>query len=92
MVAAALAGLAATGASILVAEQKPDQLAAICGRVVVLDAGRVVLDGLATDVLANPRLADLGVAPPAAVRLRRAGDGMGLSATAVARLHGSLAP
>jgi energy-coupling factor transporter ATP-binding protein EcfA2 len=92
MVAAALAGLAATGASILVAEQKTDLLAAICGRVVVLDAGRLVLDGLATDVLANPRLADLGVAPPAAVRLRRAADGMGLSATAFARLDGSLAP
>ena len=37
-------------------------------------------------------LADLGVAPPASVRLRRAADGMGLSPAALARLDGSLAP
>jgi energy-coupling factor transport system ATP-binding protein len=92
MVAAALAGLAANGASILVAEQKTDLLAAICSRVVVLDAGRIVLDGLAAEMLADPRLADLGVAPPAAVRLRRAADERELSATAHARLVEALGP
>jgi len=91
MVGDALAGLAATGASILVAEQKTDLLAAICGRVVVLDAGRIVLDGLTTDVLANPRLADLGVAPPAAVRLRRAAEEAGLSERTLSRLDAALA-
>jgi energy-coupling factor transporter ATP-binding protein EcfA2 len=92
MVAAALAGLAAGGASILVAEQKTDLLAAICGRVAVLDAGRVVLDGIAGEILADPRLVSLGVAPPAAVRLRRAADELGLPATARARLDEALLP
>jgi len=86
MVAAALARLAAEGASILVAEQKTDLLAGICSRVVVLDAGRVVLDGIATEILADPRLTDLGVAPPAAVRLHRAAADAALPAAAVARL------
>ncbi len=86
MVAAALARLAAEGASILVAEQKTDLLAGICSRVVVLDAGRAVLDGIAAEILADPRLTELGVAPPAAVRLRRAAAGAALPAAALARL------
>ena len=72
------------------AEQKTDLLAAICGRVVVVDAGRIVLDGPAAEILADPRLADLGVAPPAAVRLQRAADQLGLSAAARARLEEAL--
>jgi energy-coupling factor transporter ATP-binding protein EcfA2 len=91
MVATALAGLAASGSSILVAEQKTDLLAAICSRVVVVDVGRVVLDGPATEVLADHRLAQLGVAAPAAVRLRRAADGASLSPTATTRLDAALA-
>lgn len=91
MVATALAGLAAAGSSILVAEQKTDLLAAMCSRVVVLDAGRVVLDGPAGDVLADPRLTELGVAAPAAVRLRRAADSLGLAGTASTRLDEALA-
>jgi energy-coupling factor transporter ATP-binding protein EcfA2 len=91
MVAAALASLAASGSSILVAEQKTDLLAAICSRVAVLDAGRLVLDGLAAEILADPRLAVLGVAPPAAVQLRRAAGDAGLSAPAAARLDQALA-
>ena len=75
MVADALAGLARGGASILVAEHKTDLLARICARVIALEAGRVVLDGPAGDVLADPRLPELGVAPPAPVRLARAADG-----------------
>jgi len=91
MVAAALAGLAANGASILVAEQKTDLLAGICSRIVVLDAGRAVLDGLAAEILADPRLTDLGVAHPAAVRLRRAAADADLAPAALARLEGALA-
>lgn len=91
MVAAALSGLAARGSSILVAEQKTDLLAAICSRVVALDAGRVALDGPAAAVLADSRLADLGVAAPAAVRLRRAADERGLAASERARLEEALA-
>jgi energy-coupling factor transporter ATP-binding protein EcfA2 len=91
MVAAALGALAANGASILVAEQKTDLLAGICSRVVAIDAGRVVLDGPAGEVLADPRLTDLGVAPPASVRLRRAAADRNLPAASVARLDGAIA-
>jgi energy-coupling factor transporter ATP-binding protein EcfA2 len=92
MVAAALAGLAAGGASILVAEQKTDLLAGICSRVVALEAGRVVLDGVAAEILGDPRLAGLGVTPPAAVRLRREADDANLPAPARARLDEALGP
>jgi energy-coupling factor transporter ATP-binding protein EcfA2 len=92
MVAEALAGLAASGASILVAEQKTDLLAGICSRVVALDGGRVVLDGIAAEILADPRLTKLGVAPPAAVRLQRAAADATLHAAALARLDDALMP
>lgn len=86
MVAAALAGLAAGGASILVAEQKTDLLLGICSRVLVIDSGRAVLDGPAAEILTGPQLADLGVAPPAAIRLRRAAVNASLPAATLARL------
>ena len=91
MVAEALARLAANGASILVAEQKTDLLAGICSRVVALDAGRVVLDGVAAEILEDPRLTRLGVAPPAEVRLRRAAVDARLSAAALASVEDALA-
>ncbi len=78
LVGNALAQLAAGGTSILVAEQKTDLLSRICGRVLVLDSGRVVLDGRAAEVLADPRLEELGVPLPSAIRLRRAIDAAGL--------------
>lgn len=78
LVGDALARLAADGASILIAEQKTDLLSRICSRVLVLDAGRVVLDGPVAEVLNDPRLDDLGVPMPSAVRLRRALDAAGL--------------
>ena len=88
LVGDAIARLAVDGASILVAEQKTDLLAATCARVVVLDAGRVALSGPAGEVLADQRLAALGVAEPSAVRLRRAADAAGIRS---ARLAGVLA-
>jgi energy-coupling factor transporter ATP-binding protein EcfA2 len=91
MVAAALARLAADGASILIAEQKTDLLAAICSRVVALASGRAVLDGLASEILADPRLAELGVAPPAAARLRRAAREANLERHVLAGLDRALA-
>ena len=91
MVADALAGLARDGSSILVAEQKTDLLARICARVVVLERGRVVLDDAAAAVLADPRLPDLGVAPPAPVRLERAAAEAHLPAASLERLRRSLA-
>ena len=78
LVADAIARLAAGGASILVAEQKTDLLAAVASRVVVLADGRVALDGPADEVLADPALGELGVAPPSAVRLRSALEAAGL--------------
>ncbi len=91
MVAEALARLALDGASILVAEHKTDLLAGICSRVVVLAAGRVALEGPAGAVLADSRLAELGVAPPAAVRLARAAREAGIPAASLARLEEVLA-
>jgi energy-coupling factor transporter ATP-binding protein EcfA2 len=71
LVGEAITRLAAGGASILIAEQKTDLLAAICGRVIALERGSVALEGPAAAVLANPRLDALRVEPPASVRLRR---------------------
>jgi energy-coupling factor transporter ATP-binding protein EcfA2 len=86
MVADALAELAAGGSSVLLAEQKTDLLAATCGRVVAIDGGRIVLDGPAADVLGDPRLAELGIVAPAAVRLHRAGRAAGLADAPLFRL------
>jgi energy-coupling factor transporter ATP-binding protein EcfA2 len=83
VVADALARLAATGASILIAEQKTDVLAAVASRIVVLDGGRAVLSGPTARVLADPRLPEVGVSPPAAVRLRAAWIGAGLDPNAI---------
>ena len=71
LVAEAIGRLTAAGASILIAEQRTDLLARLCDRVVVLDRGRVTLEGPASDVLADERLETLGVAAPSAVRLHR---------------------
>jgi energy-coupling factor transporter ATP-binding protein EcfA2 len=70
LVGVALRRLAETGVAILLAEHKTDLLDGLAGRVIVLDAGRIVLDGAAARVLADTRLPELGVAPPARVRLR----------------------
>jgi energy-coupling factor transporter ATP-binding protein EcfA2 len=82
-----LAHLAADGVSIVIAEQKTDLLAAICQRVVVLDGGRVMLDGPTASVLADPSLPALSVAPPAAVRLERAALAAGIPIASRARLR-----
>jgi energy-coupling factor transport system ATP-binding protein len=87
MVGEAIRSLAADGASILVAEQKTDLLADVVGEVVVLDGGRVVMRGPTEAVLGDPRLPEFGVAPPAAVSLRRAAADAGADA---ARLEEAL--
>ena len=83
LVADAIARLAAAGASILVTEQKADLLAEVASRVVVLANGRVVRDGPAGEVLADPHLAELGVAPPSVVRLKAALAAAGLDPAAI---------
>jgi energy-coupling factor transporter ATP-binding protein EcfA2 len=90
MVAAALADLATGGASILIAEQKTDLLAGICSRIVALSAGRAVLDGVAAEILADPRLRELGVAPPATVELRQRAAGAQLPPAVLRRLEKAL--
>lgn len=72
LVGEALRGLAATGTALLIVEHKTDLLDGLCSRIVVLDAGRIVLDGPAGDVLADPRLVGWGVEPPSRIRLGRA--------------------
>jgi energy-coupling factor transport system ATP-binding protein len=78
LVAEAIERLAGGGASILVAEQKTDLLARVADRVVVLAAGRIALSGSAGEVLADPRLVELGVEEPGAIRLRRMAISAGL--------------
>jgi energy-coupling factor transport system ATP-binding protein len=78
LVGDAIARLAADGASILVAEQKTDLLAGVASTVVVLADGTVVLEGRADEVLSDPRLPELGVPEPSAVRLRRAAEAAGI--------------
>jgi energy-coupling factor transporter ATP-binding protein EcfA2 len=88
MVADAIARLASEGASILVAEQKTDLLAAVASEVVVLVDGGIALRGPVDEVLADPRLTELGVAEPAAVRLRRAAGAAGIDTARLDRaLH-----
>ncbi|MBA2719261.1 MAG: ABC transporter ATP-binding protein [Chloroflexi bacterium] len=72
LVGEALRALAGTGASLLIAEHKTDLLDEVCGRIIVIDGGRIVLDGPTAAVFDDPRLAELGVEPPARARLSRA--------------------
>ena len=83
LVADAIRRLADDGASILVAEQKTDLLADVATRVIVLDQGRIALDGPVADVLADERLPALGVAEPSMVRLRRLVGAAGLDASLI---------
>ena len=60
LVGTALRELAATGTALLVVEHKTDLLDGLCSRVLVVDDGRIALDGPAREVLADPRLEALG--------------------------------
>jgi energy-coupling factor transporter ATP-binding protein EcfA2 len=71
LVGDAIRRLAGEGRPILIAEQRTDLLAEVCDRVIVLHEGRIALEGPTAEVLADPRLRQLGVAEPSAVRLRR---------------------
>jgi energy-coupling factor transporter ATP-binding protein EcfA2 len=83
LVADALARTAReTGAGVLLVEHKTDVLARIADEMVVLADGRVALAGDAAAVLADPRLAELGVEPPSRVRLQRRLAAAGVEPTA----------
>ena len=73
-----------TGAGILLIEHKTDLVARLAAKVLVLDQGRVALRGTSADVLADPALEGLGVAPPSAIRLARAAERAGVQLPAVA--------
>jgi len=83
LVGEALRGLASSGTALLIVEHKTDLLDGLCDRVVVLDEGRIVLDGPVTSVLEDERLVPLGVDPPSRVRLSRALATGGLDPAAV---------
>lgn len=85
LVGEALRELAATGTAMLVAEHKTDLLEGLCSRIVVLDGGRIVLDGEAAEVLGDDRLAAWGVEPPSRIRLARAVGERGLDPALVGR-------
>ena len=91
MVARALTDLAASGAGILVAEQKTDLLASVCHRVLVVHEGRLVFDGPAVEVLHDTRMHELGVAAPSAARLARAAADRRLSGAVRERLSVAIA-
>jgi energy-coupling factor transporter ATP-binding protein EcfA2 len=92
LVGEALRALAATGTSLLIAEHKTDLLDGLCTRIVAIDGGRIALDGSTAEVFDDPRLAALGVEPPARARLARplAGLGVGADVVAAALADGAL--
>ena len=69
LVGEALRSLAETGTSLLIAEHKTDLLDGLCSRIVAIDGGRIALDGPTGAIFDDPRLAELGVEPPARVRV-----------------------
>jgi energy-coupling factor transport system ATP-binding protein len=89
LVGEALRALAASGTALLIAEHKTDLLDGLCRRVAVVDEGAIVLEGPSDAVLADERLVDWGVEPPARVRLARTLAARGLDPAAI--LPGGLA-
>jgi energy-coupling factor transport system ATP-binding protein len=80
LVGETLAGLARdTGTALLIVEHKTDLLDRLCQRVVVLNEGRIVLEGPAGEVLEDPRLEAWGVEAPSRVRLAAAIRARGLN-------------
>ena len=74
-----------TGAGVLLVEHKTEVLARIAHEMVVLDGGRVALSGPTAEVLADARLAELGVEAPSRMRLERELQAVGVHWTAALR-------
>jgi energy-coupling factor transport system ATP-binding protein len=90
LVGDALRQLTGSGVSILIAEHKTDLLDGLADRMLVLDGGRIVHDGPAREVLADPSLPELGVSPPSRVRLEARLADAGVDATDLARALGAV--
>jgi energy-coupling factor transporter ATP-binding protein EcfA2 len=88
LVGQALRALAAAGTAMLIVEHKTDLLERLCDEVAVIDGGRIVARGAATDVLVDGRLEGWGVEPPSRVRIARGLAEAGVSAD---RRSGALA-
>jgi energy-coupling factor transporter ATP-binding protein EcfA2 len=71
LVMEAITELALGGASILIAEQRTDELLAVCQRVVVIEGGRLVAEGPAFDILSAPEQRERGISELSSVRLER---------------------
>ena len=85
MVGDALVQLATKlGTAILIVEHKTSLLARLADDVVVLDAGRIVAQGPASQVLGDSSLAAHGVRPPDGVSIRRSLEAAGLGARVAA--------
>lgn len=79
LVADALVALArGSGGALLLVEHKTDLLARLAGQMALIDGGEIVERGPTNDVLADPRMTEIGVALPSAVRLaqRLTSDGI----------------
>jgi energy-coupling factor transport system ATP-binding protein len=79
LVGDALRALAGTGTALLIAEHRIDLLDAICDRLLVIDAGRIVLDERAPEAFESPALEAAGVEPPSRIRLGRALSARGIT-------------
>ena len=71
LVGDALRALAGTGTALLIAEHKVDLLDSICDRLLIVDAGRIVLDAPAPAAFESPTLEAAGVEAPARIRIGR---------------------
>jgi len=78
LVGVALRELASSGTAMLVVEHKTDLLDGLCTRIVVVDGGRVALDGSAGEVFGDARLESWGVEAPSRIRLARTATARGL--------------
>ena len=79
LVADALAHLATTGVAFLIAEHKTEVLERICGRLVAIDAGRIVLDAPIPAAFEDPVLPKIGVEPPERIRIAATLEARGLA-------------
>ena len=93
LVGEALRALAEAGTAMLIVEHKTDLLERLCDEVAVIDGGRIVARGPATEILADERLEGWGVEPPSRVRIARGLAAAGVSAdrgaSALAAIEGA---